>query len=44
MLFQLEQGAPEDKLEQFLAEYTVRNDADEELKQAIQLWNNMKKS
>ena len=44
MLCQLEQGAPEDKLEQFLAEYAARNDADEELKQAIQLWNNMKKS
>ena len=44
MLCQLEQGAPEDKLEQFLAEYAVRNDADEALKQAIRLWNNIKKS
>ena len=44
MLCQLEQGAPEDKMEQFLAEYTARNAMAEELKQAIRLWNNIKKS
>ena len=44
MLCQLEQGASEDKLEQFLAEYTARNAMAEELKQAIRLWNNIKKS
>ena len=38
MLCQLEQGAPEDKLEQFLAEYAARNDTDKALKQAIRLW------
>ena len=41
MLCQLDQGTPEDKMEQFLAEYAVRNDADAELKQAIRLWNDM---
>ena len=43
MLCQLEQGAPEDKLEQFLAEYTVQNDVDAELKQAIRLWHDIRK-
>lgn len=43
MLCQLEQGAPEDKLEQFLAEHTVRNDVDAELKQAIRLWHDIRK-
>ena len=43
MLCQLEQGASEDKLEQFLAEYTARNAMAEELKQAIRLWNNIKR-
>ena len=41
LLCQLEQGAPEDKLEQFLSELTNQRDSDEELKQAIQLWNDM---
>ena len=43
MLCQLGQGAPEDKLEQFLSELSNRRDTDEELKQAIRLWNDMRK-
>ena len=44
MLCQLEQGVQEDKLEQLLSEYAARNDADKELKQAIQLWTDMHKN
>lgn len=43
ILCQLEQGAPEDKMEQFLSEYAARNDTDKALKQAILLWTDMHK-
>ena len=43
MLCQLEQGVQGEQMERFLSEWENRDDTDEELKQAIRLWNDMRK-
>ena len=43
MLCQLERGVQDDQMERFLSEWANRSDTDEELKQAVQLWHDMRK-